>query len=121
MPVPGSVLAVPPVGAFAPGDEGAHDGQASGRQGTVVVANSGTLRGGTVPGRVERLREPAAWGRRGEPPRTGRGFGERDAEEAPYPAVATADDRACGSMHGDRLAWVNHDHRNPDPEMPCTK
>jgi hypothetical protein len=62
------------------------------------------LRGGTVPGRVERLGKPATWDRRGEPPGTDGCFGVGDAEEAPHPAGATADDRACGSMNGDRLA-----------------
>ena len=83
------------------------------------------LGGGPVPGRVVRLPEPAARHGRGEPPCADGGFGEGDAEEAPYLTAAKADDRAGGSVHGDRLArgveGVHHAHRIPVPEMPCTK
>lgn len=77
------------------------------------------LRGGAVPGGVERLCEPAAWHRRGEPPRTDGCFGERDAEEAPYPAGAAADDRAGGSLH--HVHPLHRGHRIPVPATPCTK
>lgn len=84
------------------------------------------LRGGPVPGRVERLREPVASQRRREPPYAGRWLGVRDAEEPLDGAGATADDRAGGGVDGDRTTGdavdvLHGSHRIPDPEMPCTK